>query len=57
MTDIADRATAERAKQIAAGTDRKIPYLCDAWHCRQRPTVLTETFDFLCDEHAKLKQE
>ncbi len=43
----------ERAGQVARGTDRKIPCRCDAWYCTRRPTTLTETFDFLCDEHAK----
>jgi hypothetical protein len=46
----------ERVRQIAAGSDRKIPSRCDAWYCDRRPTIVSETGDFLCDEHASLDQ-
>lgn len=51
--ELIETSRRERADQTARGTDRKIPCRCDAWYCTRRPTILTETFDFLCDEHSR----
>jgi hypothetical protein len=47
----------ERRKQIEARTDRAVPCRCDAWYCVRRPVIITETFDFLCSEHAALADQ
>lgn len=51
---VANWARDERRRQIETGTDRAIPCRCDAWYCTRRPVVVTETWDFLCAEHAAL---